>query len=233
MHSGGIENRGFSDRADALKWRHCRAQEVNYMTSKLVTLLCAVCLLPVSHSLWAQANDPAVVPVQTLTNALLQAMKAGSSLSMAERYSQLEPVVEKVFALPLVTRLAVGPEWASFSADQQKALIAAFTRFTVANYAHSFHSFDGQKFEIDDNVQSRGVEKLVRTRIIPLRDTPTTLLYRMREVDGSWRVIDVYSDGVSSLALRRSDFASAIARGGAPELLAYLNKANDALMKSQ
>jgi len=200
------------------------------MTSKLVALLCAVAVLPYSVSLRAAAPDPAAVPVQTLTAALLQSMKSGAP--MAERYRQLEPVVAQVFALPLVTRLAVGPEWSSFSPEQQKALVAAFTRFTVANYAHSFHSFDGQKFEMDDNVAARGAEKLVRTRIIPLRDTPTTLLYRMREVDGSWKVIDVYSDGVSSLALRRSDFAAAIARGGAPELLAYLNKANDDLMKS-
>lgn len=202
------------------------------MTSKLLTPLCAAFFLVFLDSLQAAPTDPAAVPVQTLTSALLQSMKAGSSLSMAQRYAQLEPVVEKTFALPLVTRLAVGPEWTNFSPDQQKALIAGFTRFTVANYAHSFHSFDGQKFEIDDDVTSRGVEKLVRTRIIPLRDTPTTLLYRMREVDGSWKIIDVYSDGVSSLALRRSDFASAIARGGAPELLAYLDKANADLMKS-
>jgi phospholipid transport system substrate-binding protein len=200
------------------------------MTSKLVALLCAVVFLSFSSSPRAAAPDPAAVPVQTLTAALLQSMKSG--VPMSERYRQLEPVVEQVFALPLVTRLAVGPEWTTFSADQQKALIAAFRRFTVANYAHSFHSFDGQKFEIDDNVAARGAEKLVRTRIIPLHDTPTTLLYRMREVDGSWKIIDVYSDGVSSLALRRSDFAAAIARGGAPELLAYLNKANDDLMKS-
>lgn len=202
------------------------------MTSKLLTPLCAAFFLVFLDSLQAAPTDPAAVPVQTLTSALLQSMKAGSSLSMAQRYAQLEPVIEKTFALPLVTRLAVGPEWTNFSPDQQKALIAGFTRFTVANYAHSFRSFDGQKFEIDDDVTSRGVEKLVRTRIIPLRDTPTTLLYRMREVDGSWKIIDVYSDGVSSLALRRSDFASAIARGGAPELLAYLDKANADLMKS-
>ena len=202
------------------------------MTSKLLTPLCAALFLLSLDSVLAAPTDPAAVPVQTLTSALLQSMKAGSSLSMAQRYAQLEPVIEKTFALPLVTRLAVGPEWTNFSPDQQKALIAGFTRFTVANYAHSFRSFDGQKFEIDDDVASRGVEKLVRTRIIPLRDTPTTLLYRMREVDGSWKIIDVYSDGVSSLALRRSDFASAIARGGAPELLAYLDKANADLMKS-
>src|SRR6516225_12128246 len=200
------------------------------VTAKLAMLLCAVFFLPVPDSAGAAVSDPAAIQVQTLTDALLKSMRAGKTISMTERYKQLEPVIEQGFAMPLVTRLAVGPEWANFPPDQQKALIAAYTRFTVANYAHNFHSFDGQKFEIDDNVTSRGVEKLVRTRIIPLRDTPTTLLYRMREVDGSWKVIDVYSDGVSSLALRRSDFGSAIARGGAPELLAYLNKANDALM---
>jgi hypothetical protein len=45
-------------------------------------------------------------------------------------------------------------------------------------------------------------------------------------------VIDVISDGVSQLALRRSDFAVAIAAGGAPALIAHLNKSSDALLKS-
>jgi phospholipid transport system substrate-binding protein len=50
-------------------------------------------------------------------------------------------------------------------------------------------------------------------------------------VDGVWKVIDVYSDGVSQLVLRRSDFAAAIAAGGAPVLIAHLNKVSDDLMK--
>jgi phospholipid transport system substrate-binding protein len=201
---------------------------------KLAMVLCAVAALCVAGRLPAAApSDPAVAPVQTLSDALLQAMHAGATSSITERYRQLEPVIEQVFALPLVTRLAVGPAWAGFTPEQQKDLIAAFTRYTVANYASNFHSFDGQKFEIDDNVLSRGAEKIVRTRITSPHDSPANLLYLMREVDGSWKIVDVYSDGVSSLALRRSDFASAIAKGGAPELLAYLNRANDALMKSR
>ena len=203
------------------------------MTSKLVTLLCTVILIPVADPLHAATRDPAALPVQTLTTALLKSMRAGPALPMNERYRQLEPVIEQVFALPLVTRLSVGPEWENFSPDQQKALIGAFTRFTVANYAHNFRDFDGQKFEIDDEVLSRGAEKIVRTRIIPAHDTPVRLLYRMREVDGSWKIVDVDANGVSSLALRRSDFAAAIAAGGAPELLTYLNKASDELMKPE
>ena len=201
------------------------------MTPKFVMLLGAVLFIPGADSAYAAVTDPAAIQVQTLNNSLLKSMRAGSTVSMTERYKQLEPVIEQVFAMPLVTRLAVGPEWANFSPDQQKALIAAYTRFTVANYAHNFHDFDGQRFEIDDNVLSRGDDKVVRSRVIPAHDVPVSLLYRMHEVDGTWKVIDVISDGVSQLALRRSDFAAAIAAGGAPALLAHLNKSSDALLK--
>jgi phospholipid transport system substrate-binding protein len=200
------------------------------MTPKLVLLLCALAFAPIAAA-DGQATDPAVMQVQTLTDALLKSMKAGSAMSASERYRSLEPAIQQAFALPLMTRLAVGPDWASFSADQQKALVAAFSRFTIANYVFNFHEYNGQRFEIDDNVQNRGDERIVRTRLIPAHDTPVSLLYRMRDVNGAWKILDVYSDGVSALALRRSDFASATASGGAPALIAHLNKASDELMK--
>jgi phospholipid transport system substrate-binding protein len=198
------------------------------MTARVVTLLCALFF---TGAVSAAVSDPAAAQVQTLTNALLKSMRAGTTISMTQRFNELEPVIEQVFAMPLVTRLSVGPEWANFSPDQQKALISAYTRFTVANYAHNFHDFDGQKFEIDDNVSSRGEDKVIRSRVIPAHDVPVSLLYRMREVDGAWKVIDVISDGVSQLALRRSDFAVAIAAGGAPALITHLNKSSEGLLR--
>jgi phospholipid transport system substrate-binding protein len=200
------------------------------VTAKSV-LLAALLAMALVDGAQAAVSDPAAVQVQTLTDALLKSMRAGSAESMTERYRSLEPVIEQTFALPLVTRLAVGPDWASFSADQQKGVIAAFTRFTVSNYAHNFRDFDGQKFEIDDNVSTRGTDKIVRTRVIPRNDTPVSLLYRTHEVDGTWKIIDVYSNGVSELALRRADFAAALASGGAPVLIDHLNKASELLMK--
>ena len=207
-----------------------RDRDAISMTRKLAILLCAVLVLAVNLARAAD-SDPAATQVQTLTASLLKSMQAASAVSMTERYRDLEPVIEQVFALPLVTRLSVGPEWANFSPDQQQALIAAFSRYTVANYAHNFRNFDGQKFEIDDAVVSRGQDKIVRTRIVQPPDSPVSMLYRMHEVDGTWKIIDVYTDGVSALALHRSDFASAIASGGAPTLIAFLNKASDGLIK--
>lgn len=201
------------------------------MPPKFIVLLFGVLFTPVADSATAAVSDPAAVQVQTLSTSLLKSMRAGPAASMAERYRNLEPVIEQVFALPLMTRLAVGPDWANFSPEQQRALIAAFSRFTIANYGYNFRDFDGQRFEIDDNVSSRGDDKIVRTRLISPHDTPASLLYRMHEVNGIWKIVDVYYNGVSELTVRRTDFAAAIASGGAPVLIAHLNKASDGLMK--
>lgn len=201
------------------------------MISRSVLLLWAMLFIPLADAANADAPDPAAAPVQTLTAALLKSMQAGRTLSMNDRYRALAPAVEQVFALPLMARLAVGPVWASFSSAQQAGLVAAFSRFTIANYAHNFDDFSGQRFEIDAAVASRGEDKIVRSRLIPAHDTPVELLYRMRDVDGAWKVIDVDANGVSELALRRTDFAAAIAAGGAPVLIAHLNKVSDDLLK--
>jgi phospholipid transport system substrate-binding protein len=180
----------------------------------------------------AQAPDPAVVQVRTLTAALLKSMKAGKAQSMAERYRSLEPVIEQTFALPLMTRLAVGPDWDKFSPEEQQTSIAAFRRYTVANYAYNFHEYDGQRFDVEDSAQSRGQDKVVQTHIVSTtHGTSTSLVYRMREVDGAWKILDVYADGVSMLSMRRTDFVGVVSAGGASALIAFLQKNASDLMK--
>jgi phospholipid transport system substrate-binding protein len=54
----------------------------------------------------------------------------------------------------------------------------------------------------------------------------------MRQVGGTWKVVDVFLNGyVSELATRRADFASTVAAGGAPALVAKINALADGLLK--
>lgn len=198
---------------------------------RLVMALYALMLPSVPGPAHAAARPPAVARVQALSSALLQAMKAGPATPAAARYRELEPVIERVFALSFMTRLSVGPAWASFTPQQQTALVAAFSRYTIANYAHNFREFSGQSFEVDGNVISRGQDEVIQTSLTSPGGTPTSLLYRMREVDGAWKIVDVYYNGVSQLTLHRVEFASAIGSGGAPVLIAYLDRTSDSLMK--
>jgi phospholipid transport system substrate-binding protein len=163
----------------------------------------------------AQAADPAAAQVETFDNVLLEVMKQAKSLGVEGRYRKLEPAVQAAFDMPTMTRFAVGPTWAGLSATDQAALIKAFTRLTVANYAKNFNDFGGEKFTVDAQVDSRGPDKLVRSHLLQPNEKPIDLTYRMRQAaDGRWKIIDVYYNGsISELAARRSDFASSIAQG--------------------
>lgn len=200
------------------------------MVRRFVMFLCVLLLAPAASFAHDAGGDSAIVQVQTLTSALLAAMRAGSRDSQPERYRKLEPVIEQVFALPFMTRLSVGPDWTHFASDQQTALIAAFSRYTIANYAHNFRHFGGQRFDVDRNVINHGADKIIRTSLTSPGETPASLLYRMRSVDGTWKIVDVYYNGISQLTLHRVQFASAIASGGAPALIAYLDRVSDGLM---
>jgi phospholipid transport system substrate-binding protein len=195
---------------------------------KFGLLLCALGFAPLANSTDV-ANDPAAIQVQRLDTSLLESMRAGSKLAFTDRYKKLAPVIEQIFDLPLMTRIAVGPGWTNFSAEQQQAATAAFTRLTIASYAHNFREFAGEKF--DDNILSRGTDKIVQTKMISPHDAPAGLVYRLRESGGVWKIIDVYYDGVSELTMRRSDFTAAVAAGGAPVLMTHLNQLIDDLTK--
>src|ERR1700742_4281880 len=89
----------------------------------------------------APAADPAVKTVQGFYDALLDTMKHGKELGLMGRYNKLKPAIEQAYDLPLMTSLAVGSTWSTLSASDQQALIAAFERMTIANYAKNFDSY--------------------------------------------------------------------------------------------
>lgn len=90
------------------------------VASKYLVLLWALGFAPLANSTNAEISDPAAIQVQRLHTSLLDSMRAGSSLAITDRYRKLEPVIEQVFDLPLMTRLAIGPGWTNFSGSSSR-----------------------------------------------------------------------------------------------------------------
>lgn len=168
-------------------------------------------------------TDPAQVAVQTLDGGLISIMKSkGTDRSRAQL---IAPVVDRAFDLPLMTRLAVGPSWSSISPQDQRALVDAFRRLTIAQYASNFDSWSGESFKIAPNVESRAGDKLVRTTLEMPGKEPVKISYRLRASGSEWKIIDVfYRNAISQIATRRSDFSAVLAKEGAKGLVAHLDK---------
>jgi phospholipid transport system substrate-binding protein len=169
------------------------------------------------------ATDPAAAQIETFDAALLETMRHGKALGPEGRAAKLRPVVAQLFEMPAMAQFAVGPRWQTMSPAEQKSITEALARYTVRTYARNFDSYDGEVFHIDPHVAAHGPDRLVKTTLTGTSGTPTTLSYRMRQYDGTWKVIDVYYNAVSQVTAERADFASTLASGGAAALVQKLD----------
>ena len=181
------------------------------------------------------AAAPSVSPQDSLRSfydTLLTTMKDGRTLGQSGRYARLAPVIDRLFDVPLMARLAVGSSWASLPPTQQQQVTEAFGHYISATYADRFDIYSGEQLQVTGE-QPYGAEVIVRTRIVKSKGDTVNLNYRMHENAGSWLISDVYMDGtISQLATQRSEFHSILQREGVDGLILALNRKVDLLTRN-
>src|SRR5208282_3323731 len=178
-----------------------------------------------AHAAPASGGDT----VQGLYDVLLSTMKNGRTLGQSGRFTQLEPVIRRTFDIPSMTRLSVGPSWASLTEAQRQQVTESFGRYISAIYADRFDSYAGQKLTvIGEQPAAAGI--MVRSQIVKANGEPVNIDYMMRRNGDSWLISDIYLDGaISEVATRRSEFAAILKSQGIDGLIAALNRKADIL----
>jgi phospholipid transport system substrate-binding protein len=188
-----------------------------------------------AHAVIVEDKPAAVLMVEKLHTALLDAMKQGNNMSFAERKEMLAPVVQEVFDLDGMLRIAIGGGWQKLNEDERKKVTEAFAGWTIATYASKFKSWNGEQFSIIGSSNPAKIDVVVNAEIKEKSGRSNTLQYRLRQKpteknDGPWQVIDILLDGVvSQVALRRADFAGVLNNGGASALVQHLQALTDKL----
>jgi len=173
----------------------------------------------------AAAGAEPTATAQALCDVLISAMKQGKTLGFAGRVKLLDPELRRLYDMPFVTRLVVGPPWRGMSPDDQQTLVTAFTDYSSAVYASRFKDFSGERFMVDPTTsKAANGDTIVHTKLYPKGSEPVELDYMERQEADGWRVIDVLLNGtISEMAERRSEYASAVRDGGAAGLIKLLH----------
>jgi phospholipid transport system substrate-binding protein len=199
-------------------------------TAKIATLCLSLVVVMFATSAVAVALEPQA-NVRGFYDTLLNTMKNGPTLGQSGRYARLAPVVDRVFDVSLMTRLAIGPSWATLPPAQQQRLIEAFRHYIAATYADRFDSYSGEQLQVTGE-QPYNADVIVQTKIVKPDGEATTLNYLMRQNQGSWQISDVYLDGtISQVAVQRSEFNSILRREGVDGLVMALNRKADLLSR--
>lgn len=162
--------------------------------------------------------------VEDFQSVLIDVMKQGKVLGYQGRYDKLSPAVLRSHDLAKIVRIVIGKEWETLSEQQQAELVDVFTRLSISSYAHNFKEFSGESFRFETEEEtSRGGVVVHSTFLIP-DDKDVRFDYMLKDKPNGWSIINIIANGVSDLALKRSEYTSILKRQGFDALIAQINE---------
>ena len=151
--------------------------------------------------------------VESVHEVLLGCMKEADQLGFQGRYDRIVAALDEAFDLPFMARMALGATWKELTEQQRADFVDLSRRLSATRYADNFDSYAGQRFETRSEEPAARGTILVLTELIQPKDRDVRFDYRLRKVQGRWRVIDILLDGtISELVLRRSQYRSLVKR---------------------
>ncbi|MEN8206513.1 MAG: ABC transporter substrate-binding protein [Pseudomonadota bacterium] len=170
------------------------------------------CCLLLVIAVFAQpcvASDVAETPAQVVTrlqSGLIGIMKEADSLGYSGRYQRLQPLLTSTHDLDIIGQIAIRRHWKMLDDVQRADYLDTFRKLTVATYASRFNRFNDQYFGLLDQKALSHGRHLVKTQLTRKNSEPVQLDYILHLSGGRWRIINIIADGVSDLAIKRSQY---------------------------
>ncbi|PPD51007.1 MAG: hopanoid biosynthesis protein HpnM [Methylobacter sp.] len=183
-------------------------------------------LLGASQAFAEEASSARQI-VDKFQTQLIAVMKEGKQLGYSGRYDKLQDAVSNSHDLTKIARIVVGKEWEKLSETQQQQLVDVFSKLSIASYAHNFKEFTGEAFIFDSEEETTRGGVVVHARLTIPDEKDVKFDYMLKEKGNSWRIINIIANGVSDLALKRSEYTSILQREGFDALIAKINEKID------
>jgi len=214
-------------RGERARWKDrsydSRANSMRLIFLLLPQILAAGLLMAASAApLHAASPEGATAVVERFQSTLISVMKDAQKLGYEGRYKRLAPAVEESHNLPGIAQFAAGRYWEKLSDQQKKTYVDAFAKMSMATYAYRFDDYSGESFKtVSEEATGKG-DALVHTLFSKANGEKIHFDYVLRRKDGVWRIINIIVDGVSDLAIKRSEYGNILRDQGADVLIAKL-----------
>jgi phospholipid transport system substrate-binding protein len=171
----------------------------------------------------AYAQDARVF-IQETADQVLVVLK-NESLASQQKVRELEEIAYGRFDFDTMSRLVLARNWSKLTPEQQKDFVQEFRQHLSVTYGRNIENYRNETIEVTgDREEARG-DWTVKTKI--LRGGDDILVdYRLRKIDGQWKIIDVVIERVSLVANFRSQLQDVVTNQGADAMLRMLREKN-------
>lgn len=190
----------------------------------LLTLCLSAFVLSASASAVAATTQQATAYIEQVAAQTLTILS--SKAPRAAKQTDLSQIFAGNIDFPWVARFVMGRHWREATDAQKTRYVSEYQRFIVRHYAVLFSDYDGGNFTVvssrDDGDDEFSV--VMQVRASGQKGEPVIIDYKIRLVQGQFKIFDVVIEGVSMLTTQRSEFASIIGNNGIDSLIDMLAK---------
>jgi len=133
----------------------------------------------------------------------------------------IRQAVDERFNWEAMTKRSLARHWKKRTDAEKKEFIALFGKLLERTYLDKVGSYSGEKvIYVDETID--GKYGTVTAKILTHSHTEVLVRYRLKEMDGDWRVYDISVEGVSLVNNYRKQFNSIILRSSYDDLVQKL-----------
>lgn len=172
----------------------------------------------------ASAADPKVGAAAFIEGIGAAALKILQSeeISSDVRALHIHKLLRESIDLKKSARIILGPNWKLATVEQRKEFETLLADYVLRIYPRALSVHGAEKFVVTGWKEMPGSDTLVYTSAVDAEGENFTWRWRVREVNGAYKVIDLIWGGVSLTATLRAEFNSYILDAGMNGLLAKL-----------
>jgi phospholipid transport system substrate-binding protein len=151
--------------------------------------------------------------IQQTGEELVAAINA-TGRSIGQRREQVAAILRRAVDVDGVGRFILGRWWRQATPEQQQEYLRLFEEVLIHNLAARFGEFQGVRFALGRS-QARTEEDALINTIIERPNAPAfSLDWRVSEIGGQPKIVDVIAEGTSLRLTTRSEYSSVITRNG-------------------
>lgn len=176
-------------------------------------LLGAALALPLARPALAQM-DPgrAAAFIQATGDELVRVLN--SAAPVEQRRAQVAAILRRSVDVEGTGRFILGRWWRQATPAEQQEYLRLFEEVLIRNLASRFGEFQGVRFSLGRSQSRTEDDALVTTIIERPGIAPLTLDWRVADVGGQPRIVDLVAEGTSLRLTQRSEYSAVVQRNG-------------------
>lgn len=157
-------------------------------------------------------KDQAVKMVQNVTKEGIEKI-INSNDSAEEKNKVFRTLFTENLDLDFIGKYVLGRYWRTATPAQKKEFIELYKEFNVQTWSQRFDEFKGKEFVFEGTSAANNPNQVFVDTNVPMQEgAPASVKWRVNDVNGKLKIIDIIIENVSLAQTARNEYTSFIAK---------------------